>query len=335
MGFRERLASVWYRAQNKFLLGPAVYRLNRDLLKMARRFRPHLVFVYRGTHVFPSTLAKLRQQGCVLMAYNNDDPFSPAYPLYVWRHFKAGLSQYHHIFAYRPKNLDDYRERGFSNVSLLRSLYLPEQTYPLSCKPVDGPYACDVIFIGHHEPDGRDDILKFLIENGVNLKLYGTLWENSPHYALFCRHMGGAIRSVYGTEYNKALNSARMGLVFLSHLNNDTYTRRCFEIPATQTVMLAPYNDDLASLFVSDEETVFYTSREELLERIRALLASPATLERVAKAGLARLKRDGHTARERALQVLGTLAALDLPFIPLCCGGARRPASGRPTCDPR
>ena len=31
----------------------------------------------------------------------------------------------------------------------------------------------DVVFVGHFEDDGRDEVFKYLIENGVNLKIFG------------------------------------------------------------------------------------------------------------------------------------------------------------------
>jgi len=49
------------------------------------------------------------------------------------------------------------------------------------------------------------------------------LWENSKYYELFKSKIG-EIKPLYGEDYNKTINKAKIALVFLSKINNDTYT---------------------------------------------------------------------------------------------------------------
>ncbi|PIZ32127.1 MAG: hypothetical protein COY40_00005 [Alphaproteobacteria bacterium CG_4_10_14_0_8_um_filter_53_9] len=299
----NRLKSFYYRLQNKLIFGPAVWKIQRDLLKYARRERPDLVFIYRGTHVWPSTLKRLTVMGAHVVGYNNDDPFSDRYPFYFWRHFKRGLKHYTHVFAYRHKNIPELKAAGAPAVSLLRSYYLHTATRPIA-KP---ELACDVIFIGHFEADGRDDLMMHLLNQGINLKLYGTSWKKSRHYEAFCQHMGGPIVPLYGEDYGAGLASAKVALVFLSKLNNDTYTRRCFEIPAVGTLMACEKTDDIASLFEPGKEVVLFENADDLAAQLKSLLATPDRLAAMAKAGHARLLADGHEVQDRAHQVLTTL----------------------------
>lgn len=303
-----RLKSIWFKAQNKFTFGPAVVKLNLDLVAQAKAFKPDLIFLYRGTHVWPCTLTTMKKAtGAKIFGYNNDDPFSPTYPKYFWRHFRRGVPHYDHLFAYREKNLADYAEVGMVRTSLLRSYYLKDSNKPILPRPANKKFACDVIFIGHFEDDGRDQVIKHLMDNGVDVKLYGPLWYKSPFYAEFMEHMGGVnIQPLYGADYNVALNSAKIALVFLSKLNNDTYTRRCFEIPAVGTVMASEYTEDLAqNLFKPDEEAIYFQDKEELLVKVQSLLAAPKKLQAMALAGQKRLLASGHEATDRARQVVG------------------------------
>lgn len=306
-----RLKSIYYRAQNKLTFGPAVCRLNYDLLQQAKTFHPDLIFIYRGTHVWPATLRRLKKAtGAAIYGYNNDDPFSPVYPAYFWRHFRRGIPFYDHLFAYRQKNIEDYANTGYTRTSLLRSYYLKHANTRITPKPTKNPYACDVTFIGHYEPDGRDETLLHLLKHGINLKLFGTLWENSPHYAALQKHMGGPIKALYGADYNLALNSAKIALVFLSKLNNDTYTRRCFEIPATGTLMASEYTQDQAeSLYAPDKEAIYFTDKHDLLAKLTPLLTNPTKLQVLALAGHQRLLAEGHEVTDRARQILATYHA--------------------------
>jgi hypothetical protein len=34
-------------------------------------------------------------------------------------------------------------------------------------------YACDVVFVGHYEPDGREQCLRALVHAGLDVRLFG------------------------------------------------------------------------------------------------------------------------------------------------------------------
>lgn len=297
----NKLKSLYYRMQNKFITGPVTAKINRDLIKLCREIHPDLVFIYRGTHIYASTVCHIRKTGSQVFGYNNDDPFSSQYPSYFWRHYKKSIPFYDHIFSYRWKNIDDYGKIDYHKTSMLRSYYLKDKNFYLPSPHT--AYACDIIFIGHFEDDGRDEAIKMLLNEGVNLKLYGTGWEKSRLHNFFVQRFG-PIKPLYHEEYNKALNSAKIALVFLSKLNNDTYTRRCFEIPATQTMMMAEYTADLATLFEEGKEADFFRDHQELLKKIKTYLKDEALIKQIGISGFERLLREGHEVTDRASDVV-------------------------------
>jgi spore maturation protein CgeB len=101
------------------------------------------------------------------------------------------------------------------------------------------------------------------------------------------------------------LCGARIALCFLSKLNRDTYTRRCFEIPASGTLLLSEYSDDLAGMFREGVEADYFRSPEEMIEKIRCYLDDDALRRRVAAAGRLRVVDDGHDVVSRMAQVIG------------------------------
>ena len=298
----NKFKSLYYRIQNKFLVGPILWMINGDLIKKCEEIKPDLVFIYRGTHIYPQTIKTIKDKlNCKVFGYNNDDPFSLEYPFYVWRYYKHSISFYNHIFSYRWKNIDDYKAIYYDKVSLLRSYYLKDSNFFLENLPTK-KYGCDVIFIGHFEDDGRDEALKLLIENGVDIKLYGTEWEKSQHFDFFIKKFV-QIKPLYD-DYNLALNSAKIALVFLSKLNNDTYTRRCFEIPATKTMMMAEYTDDLNTLFKEGKDAEYFRNKEELLKKVMFYLAHQEKISEMGQRGYDRLLHDGHEVVDRCGEIL-------------------------------
>ena len=298
----NKCKSLYYRLQNKFLLGPVLNKINKDLIKMCDKIKPDLIFIYRGTHIYAKTLQTIKKNvSCKIFGYNNDDPFSSKYATYVWRHYKASIPYYDHIFSYRWKNIQDYHAIKYNKVSLLRSYYLRKNNFYME-KVTINQYKCDVIFIGHFEGDGRDEAIKLLIDNGVDVKLYGTEWESSQYYDFFIQKFG-EIKPVYN-DYNLALNSAKIALVFLSKLNNDTYTRRCFEIPATKTMMMAEFTDDLNDMFEEAKEAEYFRDKEELLQKVNYYLSHENKIQSIGKDGYQRLLNDGHEVQDRCKEIL-------------------------------
>lgn len=313
-GLMGRLARPGYRLQNKFLMGPIVSRINRDLAARVKESEPDAVFIYRGSHIFRKTLQRIRQMSKrpILVGYNNDDPFSPMHPRWYWRHFLAGVPEYDLMLAYRQHNVVEYKAAGARNVKLLRSWYVPERNHPVVLSPEDRHrFECDVVFAGHYEDDGRLQCLEEVVRRGWKLNLFGHDYgwhpaiRKSPQLKPFM-----PLRTVWGEDYNKAICGARVALCFLSKLNRDTYTRRCFEIPASGTLMLAEYSEDLAGLFKAGKEADFFRSPLELAEKLDVYLGDEALRARVADAGRRRVALDGHDIVSRMRSVIESIKEL-------------------------
>jgi len=296
------------RIQNKFVTGPSIARINSDFLKQIRVHRPEMIFVYRGTHLTAATLMQVKQElpTCKLVGYNNDDPFSPTQPRYLWRHFMAAIPAYDLMLAYRHANLDDFRRLGAKNVQLLRSWFVPDRNFPIDAADESiKRYQCDVVFVGHYESDSRLSCFEAIVEAGIDFKIYGPGYDWDPVIqSSKSLEVYKPVKLVWNIEYNKVLNGAQIALCFLSKLNRDTYTRRCFEIPATKTLLMSEYTDDLAALFVEDMEIVFFRSKEELVSKIKYYLGNPELLEKISTAGYLKVLNAGHDIDSRIKMVM-------------------------------
>ena len=278
-------------------------KINRDFFKKVVEVNPQFIFIYRGTHIWAKTIRKIKivYPEIIIAGYHNDDPFSKRKVEFLNRHYLKALSVYDWIFTYRQKNILEYKKLGYSNVSLLRSYFIKEKNYPVSDIQTQ-KYKTDVIFAGHYEDDRRDEYIKVVLDAGLKFKLFGPEWERSQYYQYFINKL--KIIPYLTNDYNLALNSAKIALVFLSKLNNDTYTRRCFEITATKTFMLSQYTDDLNSMFKEGVEAEYFRDKEEMMNKIRYYLKYADKREKIAEAGYERLLRDGHEVTDRVGEIL-------------------------------
>lgn len=324
--FVVRGKSAWRKAselsarlQNKYLFGPRFRALNRDILNAVSAHRPDAIFVYRATHVTGATLEKAAaiKPGLISVGYSNDDPFSGEQPRRLWRHFLAAVTKYDLLLAYRHGNVDDFIKAGAREVRLLRSWYAPWSHRPIALREAErGEFESDVTFVGHHERDGRAEMLERLVNAGIRVRIFGP-YDGFGQYGWRDALAGSAslrpfapTRLVWGDEYVKALCGAKLALCFLSKLNRDTYTRRCFEIPAAGTLLLAERTADLRSLFREGVEADYFGDGEELLRKVRLYLGDEALRRRVAEAGRRRVIADGHDVVSRMRQLTDWIEAL-------------------------
>ena len=294
--------------------GSAMLRLNFSLLRFLHREKPDMFLAWRCTHLFPLTVNAINKMGISSVSYNNDDPFGPvAHGNVPWHHrllwfwYKRALKYFRRNFFYRQVNVVEAKQLGASHAALLLPYFMPWQDRPFSLTESEKTqFACDVVFVGHYEADERVNYLRALVHAGLSVKLFGGKYWTPEVLGDMYSYFAPVIPAE-GENYSKALCGAKICLAFLSKLNRDTYTRRCFEIPAHGCVMLAERTDSLLGMFEEDREACFFSSSEELVTKAKWLLENPDMARKIGKAGLERVWADGHDVKSRAAEFISAI----------------------------
>jgi hypothetical protein len=204
--------------------------------------------------------------------------------------------------VYRQKNVEDLRAIGVPRVALIRSAFVPEVDHPMFLTKEDIDRFCsDVVYVGHFERDSRLDFLQALDASGVRLRIFGPDWDRAPRREWLKKYY--PIRPLVGEDYRKAIAGSKISICFLSTLNHDTYTRRCFEIPAIGGFLLCQRSRDMEGLFRSGREAAFFSSADELVLQTHLYLGNSALRERIAQAGLRAVWDGGHDIVSRMREV--------------------------------
>ena len=302
--FFGRFGKLFTRAEHRLLVGPDFARFNRALHDFVLQNRPEVLLLFRATHVWPSTVRSLRKKlpDLLVATYNNDDAFSPGAGRLFWRFYRDTVPHAQVHMVYRHHNLEDLRRLGATNVHLVRSYFLPEKDHPVALTEEERrELGCDVIFAGHYEADGRLPYMERVAASDIDFRLFGTGWDPVTESGPLRRFH--PVRRLNGDAYAKGICASKIALCFLSTLNRDTYTRRCFEIPAMGTMLLAQRTPDLETLFLPGVEADFFSSPDELMDKIRYYLAHSEIRESVATAGLRKVHEAGHDILSRMRQV--------------------------------
>ncbi len=272
--------------------GPTVDRLNRDLLRMAAAEKPDLLWTDKLLWMRPKTLDRMRAMGIATVSYMIDNPFGPRQDP-GWRLYMKDIPHYDLHVVQRDKNILDYRQRGARDVIKIQTAYEPTIHFP----PPDGWSDKDrdrgVSFIGTPY-DQRAATLDKLSQQGLPVALSGNAraWQRSLAPEAFTRiYREGEL---YGQQYREAIWRSKINLSFITHSNLDEFVHKSFEIAGCGSFLLAERSDGHLQRFREDEEAVFFSSYDELVEKIRRYLPDEEARRRIAAAGQARALRDGY-----------------------------------------
>ncbi len=265
---------------DKYSLRLAINNINKDLIAYAKKIKPDVFFLYRPRHILESTIIELKQLNRIkILIYNNDSPFGKKYPNYFWRRYFKIIDYADKIFSYRPSDQLKYK-----NLLIESELLMPWYD-PIALKAIVRKNFSErqdkLLFIGHAEDDLRVPILNSISDE---LKLFGPLKDWSQRYVT--HELKSLVKTtIWGVDYFQTLSDHKIALCFLSKLNNDVYTRRCFEIPASGTMLFSEYSKELDDLFGDMKGAVFFKNLEDFHMKLKYLRANPEIIENIAKVG--------------------------------------------------
>lgn len=302
------LRKIGYR----LVMGPEVNRLNRDLLQMAERERPDVLWADKLLGVWPRTLDRLRAMGVATVSYMIDNPFGTRRDP-GWRMYMRAIPHYDLHVVQRDRNITDYRRRGARDVIKIQTAYEPTLHFPPPAAWSDADRDRDVSFIGTPYDD-RAETLSGLAADGFEVAISGNeaQWRRALPPEVFAQlYREGEL---YQQRYREAIWRSKVNLSFLTHSNQDEFVHKSFEIAACGGFLLAERSEGHLQRFRENEEAVFFTGYDELLAKIRRYLPDQVARSRIATAGRLRAERDGyHNDRqvelvvERAEQILARL----------------------------
>ena len=149
-----------------------------------------------------------------------------------------------------------------------------------------------------------------LARDGMHVRVYAgptwSKWLTKSGARSLLEVRGPAV----GLDYARAIAGSTISLAFLSRLNRDTYTRRNFEIPASQGLMLSERTDDLGHLYKDGSEALFFSDTEDLLERSRFVLENPQEAQQIALRGHQRAVGSGYDLDSRMADMISDVERL-------------------------
>ncbi len=298
--------SLWARLGWKIKFPLDITSANRQLKEKILKNDYRIIWIEKGLTVKPSTLKAVKKllPETKLVSCSEDDMFAFHNQsfYYLW-----GLRYYDMVFTTKIYNLNELKQLGASKTALVLDSYDSSFHQPLSLNEEDKKrFGAEISFVGGFENDRANQML-YLAENGMPVTVWGPGWGKwlNKHPNLIIKN-----QTLYGQDYIKAINAAKINLCFLRKINRDEVTSRSVEIPACRGFMLAERTKRHLEFFKEGKEAIFFGSPKELLFLVRKYLSADAEREKIAAAGQERCQNSGYDMKTQLTKMLEIVNSL-------------------------
>jgi spore maturation protein CgeB len=286
----------------RYQWGGRIDASNRGLLELARGLDFDLLWVDKGTWLYPEILAQVRALSKRKFAVH----YTPDSQILSnrTRHYLGAIAEYDVHVTTKPFEVEPLKQLGARHVILSLQGYGVKfgHATPAMARP---EFASDICFIGHCQPHYRR-VARSVAALDHDFKIWGQHW---PRWARRTPALRPCVKgdAIWGDAYPAALVSSKIALGLLSKYIPETTTTRTFEIPATGTFMLAERTDDHCALFDEGKEAEFFGSTDELREKAAYYLNNDSARIRIAVAGRERSLRSGYAVKTQFARIFETI----------------------------
>lgn len=251
--------------------------MNRRLLEVIEKEKPDFIyFAYIVDDFYIDTLLKIREispKSITLTFFGDDDCYYEPYS----RYYKLLID---YILVMQKNYMHLYKKEGRDN-AFFTLMFNPDSFYPLKTEK-----KYDISFAGIPESD-RYEYLKYLIDNGINVKIFGRGWDVYPELK---KYYGGILTH---EELVKAINETKITICFSKNMFGVPHLKgRVFETASCKSFMLVEYLREFTEIFKEGKEIVMFKNKEDLLKKIKYYLEHPKEREEIADRIYKKVKKE-------------------------------------------
>lgn len=276
----------WRSFGFRYKWGPLIKNTNKYIVASLKEGTYALIWVDKAVFIAPKTTALLRSKAVKLVHFTPD----PAFTFHKSKLFFKSLPYYDFLVTTKSYELEHY----YKYINTDKVLYATQGFDAKLHKPSKQLFSKKegFVFIGHYE-DQRAVVLEKLLLYNIKITLAGIKWnrfaekhQNNPNLI----YLGDG---VYGKDYVKTLQNAKMAWGAISKWVPELHTTRTFEIPACGTALVTERNTE-TQLFFDDDEVVFYISDDELIDKVIYYMSHNDALDQISAKGCKKVKAAGY-----------------------------------------
>lgn len=289
-----KVSRIWRSIGFRYKIGPLINKINSFVFK-AINGTYDLIWVDKGVYLNSSTIKKLRASTHLLVHFTPD----PAFTFHRSKLFFRSIRYYDFLITTKSYELDYYSQYTDKDKLILSTQGFDSRLHKPNFEEFSAKTG--LVFIGHFETN-RAAVIEALLKENIEVTLAGIKWEQfvAKHKTSKLKYLG---RGVYGKEYVVALQKAKIAWGSLSKWVPELHTTRTFEIPACGTALLTERNLETSSFF-ENNDVIFYSNREELIDKVKYFMANENELKEITFSGYKRVVNNGYDYRTNMQNLL-------------------------------
>ncbi|MDB3934521.1 glycosyltransferase [Flavobacteriaceae bacterium] len=257
--------------------GALINNINKYIVAALNDETYDLIWVDKAVFITPKTTALLRSKAAKLVHFTPD----PAFTFHKSKLFLKSLPNYDFLVTTKSYELEHY----YKHIKTDKVLYATQGFDAKLHKPSKHPFSKKdgFVFIGHYE-DQRAVVLQKLLQNDIKITLAGIKWNHFARKHQDNPNLTYLGDGVYGEDYVKTLQNAKMAWGALSKWVPELHTTRTFEIPACGTALVTERNSETASFF-KNSDAIFYNDINDLVTQVKYYMSNNKSLETLTEKG--------------------------------------------------
>jgi len=261
----------------RYKKGPLINNINKYIVAALKEEAYDLIWVDKAVFVTPKTTALLRSKAAKLVHFTPD----PAFTFHKSKLFLKSLPYYDFLVTTKSYELEHYYKYIKTDKVLYATQGFDAKLHKASKHPFSKKEG--FVFIGHYE-NQRAVVLEKLLQNDIKITLAGIKWHQFAKKHQNNSNLIYLGDGVYGEDYVKTLQNAKMAWGALSKWVPELHTTRTFEIPACGTALVTERNSETASFF-KNSEAIFYNDINDLVTQVKYYMSNNKSLETLTEKG--------------------------------------------------
>ena len=261
----------------RYKKGPLINNINKYIIAALKEETYDLIWVDKAVFITPKTTALLRSRASKLVHFTPD----PAFTFHKSKLFLKSLPNYDFLVTTKSYELEHY----YKHIKTDKVLYATQGFDAKLHKASKHPFSKKegFVFIGHYE-NQRAVVLEKLLQNDIKITLAGIKWNHFARKHQDNPNLTYLGDGVYGEDYVKTLQNAKMAWGALSKWVPELHTTRTFEIPACGTALVTERNSETASFF-KNSDAIFYNDINDLVTQVKYYMSNNKSLETLTEKG--------------------------------------------------
>lgn len=282
--------------------------INHELESFVKNKFFDAVLVFKGMSLFPETILKLKKHTKVICCYNPDHPFKFYSRGSGNKYVSSSIKNYDIYFSYSSKIVS----------SLIDKYHIPSYCIPfgydssLSDKYGIGyndKTVSSFLFFGAWDRN-RALFLKNLQRN--DLVIYGDDKWNTCTKQMPLVQKSFKQKKLYEIDLYNNIKSSTGVINILREQNiiEESHNMRTFEVPGYGGLLFSNYTDEQASFFEPGREAFYYSSKDELNDKMNFAQRNPEIMLKIKKNALSRSKKNNYSYDNRSIEMLNIIKSI-------------------------